>query len=207
MKKIFSVFLIGVLCSLTFASCSGDYSKDTCDFSELEFSDWGETNRLFYTNLDDLEKDSEIIVIGTFTDDTKQEEIYQYNSHFQKDILATIISTNSIEVLNVIKGDVKAGDTIPVTQDYGISDNQFIAISRLTPMLKGDTWLFFLSENKSEIRKGKYSCTGDNDGRYPLENFSYRKTALTDNENLGVYNKEDFREDIYKDILEKYDLK
>lgn len=206
MKKIFLCFMFCSICALLFVSCSSDNVVQISeDFSEFEFTDWGEYNRLIYTNLEHLEKDSEIIVVGTFIAETEQEEIYQHNAHFGKDVLSTVISSNSIEVSKVIKGDVAVGDVVPITQDYGIVENQFLAISRLTPMLKGDSWIFFLSENKN-LAVGKYSCTGDNDGRYPLKNFSYRRIALTDNEDLGVYDKEDFREDIYSEILEKYDF-
>lgn len=205
MKKCILDFLL-ISYILTSAACTGAPSGNTEEFSDLELAEWGESNRMVFGDLEQLEKHSDIIVVGTFNKDSEQEEIYQYDGHFEKDVLATVISTNSIEVSKVIKGDVNVGDTVPITQDYGVIDNQLVTTSELTPMLKGDTWIFFLSENTSEIRAGKYSCTGDNDGRYPLKNFSYRRIALTDNEDLGVYNKEDFREDIYSEILEKYDF-
>lgn len=205
MKKSISVFLIGIFCALTLSSCGNVSSVNNEEFSGLEFVDFGETNRLLFENLEYLEEYSEIIVVGTFIGDTEQEEIYQYDSHFGKDVLATVVSKNYIKVSKVIKGNVDIGDTVAITQRYGVVDDQFIAISRLTPMLKDDAWIFFLSEN-NEVGAGAYHCTGDNDGRYPLENFDYKKIALTDNENLGVFNKEDFREEIYKEILKKYDI-
>lgn len=205
MKKIISVLLAGILCSLctlTLASCNESNSEHSEEFSGLEFQKFDEGNRIIYKNLENLENDSDLIVVGTFIGDAKQEEVYTYESHFEKEILSFVVSQNNIEISKVIKGDVSVGDEIVLKQLYGVIDDQFMTDSNLTPMLKEDTWLFFLSKNND----GAYYCTGDNDGRYPLKNFSYRRIALTDNEDLGVYNKEDFREDIYSEILEKYDF-
>lgn len=204
MKKIY-VLLISALCALTFCACNSGKAHSEEEFSELELVQWGEGNRHIYYNLEEMENDSEIIVIGSFIGDAEQEEAYIYDSHFEKDVLSFVISKNNIEVLNVIKGNVEIGSSVTITQMYGVVDNQLVTDSKLTPMLSGDTWIFFLTENTGS-RKGTYRCTGDNDGRYPVKNFSYGKNALTDNEDLGVYNKEDFREDIYNEILEKYDL-
>ena len=166
MKKYF-LPILSIMYILTFTACTGKSLDNTEEFSDLELAEWGELNQMVYNDLEHLEKDSDIIVVGTFKEDSEQKEVFQYDSHFEKEVLSTVISTNYIEVSKVIKGSVNVGDAIPVTQDYGIVDNQLVTTSRLTPMLKGDTWIFFLSENTSELRAGKFRCTGDNDGRYP----------------------------------------
>lgn len=51
-----------------------------------------------------------------------------------------------------------------------------------------------------------YFCTGDSDGRYPVKDFAYKRIALTENEDLGVFDEKDFKDEIYNEILEKYDL-
>lgn len=206
MKKNIFILLIETMCVFLLASCSNADTANKELFSGYEFKKLDEGNRPVYNSLDELENECDIIVVGTFTGDARQDEVYTYEESFGKDVLSFIISQNDIEVSKVIKGNVKVGDKISVIQLYGTVDTKFMTNSNLTPMLKDDKWLFFLSESNGDY-SGAYYCTGDNDGRYPLENFSYRKTALTDNENLGVYNKEDFREDIYKEILKKYDLK
>ena len=199
MKKIISVLLAGVLFTLTLSSCNQSNSESLGEFSGLKFTELGESNRPVYDDLKSLEEKSDIIIVGEFVSDAKQEEFYQDED---KDILLSVVSTNTVRVLKVFKGDVQEGKELPVTQRYGVIDDRFLYMSRLTPMLNGDSWLFFLTEREN----GTCYCTGDNDGRYPLENFSYRRIALTDNEDLGVYDKQDFREDIYKEILEKYNF-
>lgn len=199
MKKIISILLSGVIFVLTLSSCSYQNPESEEEFSGLKLTDLGESNRPTYDDLKSLEEKSDLIIVGKVTGDSQQEEFYQDEN---KDILLSVVSTNKVEVLKVIKGDIKEGEILSVTQRYGIIDDRFLYMSRLTPMLNNDNWLFFLTKREN----GTCYCTGDNDGRYPLENFSYRKIALTDNEDLGVYDKKDFREDIYKEILEKYDL-
>lgn len=201
MKKVVSIILVAVI-SLMFSACS-TASTDNNDFSGVELVEWGEVNRLKYFDLETIEKSSDVIVIGTFTDDARQEEKYLYDDHFYKDILIDVKSFNTIEVSQVLQGDVQVGDTLTVAQEYGVVDNRLLTYSELTPMMKGDTWIFFLYNNQ---QSGIYYCSGDSDGRYPVKNCEYARIALTDNEDLGVYDKKSFNEDIYNELLEKYDF-
>lgn len=197
MKKAVSIILVAVI-SLIFSACI-TASAENNDFSGVELVDlWKMVNRLRYYDLEAVEKSSDVIVIGTFTDEARQEEKYHHG------ILMNIISFNAIEVSQVLQGDVKVGDTLTVAQEYGVVDNRLIAFSEMTPMMKGDTWIFFLSESDGEDTF--YWCTGDSDGRYPVKNCEYAKITLTENEELGVYDKSDFNEAIYNELLEKYEL-
>ncbi|HBH94604.1 MAG TPA: hypothetical protein DDX91_02565 [Ruminococcaceae bacterium] len=207
MKKIFLILTTVFVCALSLAACSNAASTFNDDFTGLEFTDWGRPNRKVYNDLGELEKDSDLVVIGTFVKNAEQKETYL--EEFDKKTLTAVFSTNYIEISKVIKGDAKAGDTVPVKQNYGVHENKYVTTSGLTPMIKGDSWLFFLKEERKEEEPagtGIYMCVGDSDGRYPLENFSYKKIALTDNEKLGVFEEYDFRREIYKEIVDKYDL-
>lgn len=201
MKKIIISFLtLSIL--VLFASCS--VTEETEEFSDLTLlntSDDG--NRLPFFDLESLESHSKIAVVGTFTDDSTQELTYRYEDIFGKDILAFVKSFNNIEVTKVLKGDVNEGDILKIGQNYAVVDDRLITDSALTPMMKGDTWIFFLVPSDS----GEYYfCTGDSDGRYPVKNCEYAKIALTKNEELGVYDKKCFNEDIYNELLKKYEL-
>lgn len=201
MKKIIISFLtLSIL--VLFTSCS--VTEETEEFSDLTLlntSDDG--NRLSFFDLESLESHSKIAVVGTFTDDSTQELTYRHEDIFGKDILAFVKSFNNIEVTKVLKGDVNEGDILKIGQNYAVVDDRLITDSALTPMMKGDTWIFFLvpSDNGEY-----YFCTGDSDGRYPVKNCEYAKIALTDNEELGVYDKKCFNEDIYNELLKKYEL-
>ncbi len=202
MKKLLSLFLAAALCLFTMTSCN--QQEDKLPFEGYEVARGGEVNRPTYSDLDRLEADSDLIVVGTCVGDAEQQDIYQYDGHFDKDIIVMSNSICKVEIKQVFKGDVEVGDTISVLQQYGIEEDRgiFWTYSDLTPMLGGDTWLFFLYDNRGE----NYMCSGDKDGRYPVENCTYQKMALTDNEQLGVFNEYNFNEQIYSEILDKYDF-
>lgn len=202
MKKAVSIILIAVI-SLTFSACS-TVSAENNDFSNIELVEWGDADRVVYHELSELENGCDIAVIGTFIEDAVSDVTYEYNDYFDKDIITHFKSYSSIEVQTVLKGDVSQGDKLKISQLYAVVDDRLLTVSDLTPMMKGDTWIFFLSESGGDDTF--YWCTGDSDGRYPVKNCEYAKIALTENEELGVYDKSDFNEAIYNELLEKYDL-
>lgn len=200
MKRTISFILSAVLILTVLTSCSTE-SKE--EFEGVELLEWGEVNSLGYFDLESLEKACDIIAVGSFVGDAKQEDVYKYNDQFGKDVLFSTKSYSSMKISKVIKGDVEVGDTLTVSQNYGVVDDKLITCSELTPMLDGDTWLFFLYNNYDS---GIYCYAGDSDGRYPVKDFTYQRIALTENEALGVYEKENFNQAIYDEILEKYDF-
>ncbi len=124
-------------------------------------------DRVVYHTLEELAAASDLIVIGEYGQETEQELVYEFSSEFQKDVLVDTVSTNQINVLKVLKGDVKEGDSLEISQRYGVleAENQLVTFSDMTPMSKGDRWIFFLTYGEIS---NTYWCTGDSDGRYPL---------------------------------------
>lgn len=200
MKKIISIISALALC-VTLTACNKTETPN--DFSSIEVVKWGEGDRPVYYQLDDLEKASELVVVGTLLDDAEQVVDTAYSEFFEKDIIKWVSSYGTVEVTKVIKGDVSVGDTIKVGQLYGLVDNRLITMSALTPLVKGDTWLFFLSTSGD---CGYYWCTGDSDGRYPVSTVQNQALAVSEYSQLGVYNREDFKDEIYSEIVEKYGI-
>ncbi|MBD5114250.1 MAG: hypothetical protein HDT46_03480 [Ruminococcaceae bacterium] len=200
MKKIIISFLtLSIL--ILFTSCS--VTEETEEFSNLNFVQWGEGNYLQFFDLESLENYSEIVVVGTFIEESTQEIKYKYMDIFDKEVLFSVKSFNEIEITKVFKGDVNVGDTLKIGQEYAVVEDRFVTESALTPMMKGDTWIFFLEPSDN----GEYYyCVSYSEGRYPVKDFVYTRIALTENEDLGVYDVKDFKEEIYNEILEKYDF-
>ena len=200
MKKIIISFLtLSIL--ILFTSCS--VTEETEEFSNLNFVQWGEGNYLQFFDLESLENYSEIVVVGTFFEESTQEIKYKYMDIFDKEVLFSVKSFNEIEITKVFKGDVNVGDTLKIGQEYAVVEDRFVTESALTPMMKGDTWIFFLEPSDN----GEYYyCVSYSEGRYPVKDFVYTRIALTENEDLGVYDVKDFKEEIYNEILEKYDF-
>lgn len=203
MKKIIKSILTGAVLLSLLTACNIANTEQSVDYSKLEFVQL-EQNRIVFDSLSELEEASDIIVVGEIIDDPVTESETVYNEYFEKDFFSNITSYSTIEVKQVLSGDVKVGDKIKIAQYCGVLENQFITFSEMTPMLKGDTWIFFLmpSYDTNDI----YWCTGDSDGRYPLKNTTYISTGLTANKDLGVYRRDDFKDNIYNDLIEKYDL-
>lgn len=197
MKKIISVIAALAVC-LSLTACNK--APQTGPFAGLELVDAsGTLNRIHYDTLDFLEEETDVAVIGRFIDDTVQEIYYQGGA------FSNITSFNTIEVTKVLLGDVEVGDQLKIAQSYGVLDDRLISFSKLTPMQKGDEWIFFLvlSGAPGEI----YWCTGDTDGRYPTKNSSDNEVMpLAKSPELGVYKKADFNKNIYNELVKKYDL-
>lgn len=180
-------------------------SQKTASFSELKLKQARITDRVVFYTLDELEEFSHIAVVGKFIGDAEQEVKYEYEPTFEKEIITDITSTNTIEVTKVLMGDVNVGDKLSIDQRYGVVDGELITFSELTPMQKGDEWVFFL---RKITESDHYICTAESDSRFPTKNSASNNEImpLAEGTELGVYNEADFNEDIYKEIVEKYDV-
>ncbi|MDE7229392.1 MAG: hypothetical protein K2N56_02825 [Oscillospiraceae bacterium] len=200
MKKITAIICTFALCA-SLAACSQTPKEIPKDFSGIELLKWGEADRWVYDDLETLEKASDLVVVGTFIEDPVQDLDYHYEEFFGKEIIGNVHSENTIEVLRVIKGDISVGDPVIVSQGYAVNDGKLITMSDLTPMVKGDTWVFFLSTAND---CGYYWCEGDSDGRYPVSTVQNQSLEISEYSGLGVYKREDFKDKIYEELVEKY---
>lgn len=204
MKKIIVLVSMLVLFIISLTACNQSSNSSIADdFSGIKVAKWGEADRWVYNNLDELEMASDIIVVGTYKESTTQKIDYRYSEAFGKDIIDLVHSYNTIEVSRVIRGDVKQGDLLRVSQGYAIIDDEILTISDLTPMVKGDTWIFFLQGSPDDEI---YWCTGDSEGRYPVSGHQNRRLAISKSSELGVYDEANFRNDIYDELVEKYEV-
>lgn len=123
-------------------------------------------DRILYENIEDLKAKTELVVIGEFLEDSKQQLVYSSNDNFNKSVLTDAVSTNTVKIEKVLYGDCSS-DTLVLSQRYGITDdtNQLVTFSDMTPMNKGDKWIFFLYFDEVS---NSYWCSGDYTGRYPL---------------------------------------
>lgn len=199
-KTIVSAICAFALCA-TLTACSQTPKEIPKDFSGIELLKWGESDRRVYDDLETLEESSDLVVVGTFIGDSVQNLDYHYSEFFGKEIIGNVHSMNTIKVSRVIKGDIEEGDTVEIRQGYAVEDGQLITSSDLTPMVNGDTWVFFLSTAND---CGYYWCTGDSDGRYPVNAVQNQSLAVSEYSALGVYDRQNFKDKIYGELVEKY---
>lgn len=202
MKKLISIITLLAAC-ITLTACA--QSADNLDdgFSNLELVNPGMTDRLPIDDLEMLEDWSHIAVVGKFVGDTVQDIEYMYDSYFEKDIIVDVMSENTIEVSRVLMGDVNVGDELRIVQRYAVVDGQLITFSDLTPMQKGDEWVFFLRNVQDT---DKYICSAENQSRFPVSGAENNPMALSDAPELGVYEEAHFDRVLYNEIVEKYGI-
>ncbi len=120
-------------------------------------------DRIIHTSLSELEAASDVIVIAEFAENAKQTLTPENGIN-----LMDAVSVNSIVVCDTLSGDIVAVGSRPtVSQRYGVLEEQdkLVSFSGLTPMNKGDKWIFFLSYDE---QNSTYWIEGDTSGRYPL---------------------------------------
>ena len=201
MKKITAIITVLAACA-ALTACN-KVPENSHGFDDIKLVRTGVADRRVFEDLAALEEYVDLMVVGKIIDDSEQEERYHYSEFFGKDILYFVTSTNTIEIEKVLIGDAEIGDTLRIVQDYGIVDGDLITFSDLTPMQKGDEWLFFL---KKESDSDVYFCAGDSDGRFPVPNAENEPMPLSDCPDLGVYDEQNFMWNTYNEILEKYDI-
>ncbi len=133
-------------------------------------------DRAVYTTLSELESSCDIIVVGSFVGEAEQQLTPESGLY-----LSNAVTRREIRVSEVLSGaEVSAGDHLTISQRYGVigEQNKLVSFSGLTPMNKGDQWIFFLSYDEEN---STYWCKGDSDGRYPLPDGEageiYRKAS------------------------------
>ncbi|MDE7362342.1 MAG: hypothetical protein K2N38_10460 [Oscillospiraceae bacterium] len=167
----------------------------TGDYSELENCRYGETiEREVYEDIIALEERSDLIVIGEFTDDPHQ--YVDPEGRFVASSWKDECSCNIFKIDKVVKGRCFEGEEILISQNGFVSENKFYQLSNLTPMLKGDKWIYFLRKDD-----GGYSPLGDSDGRYPVPG-SEHEFVLNDNV-YGVFDTNEFRSEVYEEIKKR----
>lgn len=207
MIKIISV--IAALAACVSLTACGSTAEAPDIYSDLELARTGCMNRIMPESLEELESYCDAVVIGEYIDDSVSDITYEYRAFFDKEVVVDIKSYNTIEVKQVLMGDVNVGDRLSTLQDSGVVDGKFYSFSELTPMIKGDEWLFFLAKDDNDL----YWVMCDSDGRYPTKNsaernrrVTFKNAALSDSSQLGVFDKESFNQSIYDEIIEKYDV-
>ena len=125
-----------------------------------------EGDRIVYSDLKSLTAASELIVIGEYAGDTEQNLKYEYSERYKKDVLMDVVSTNTIHVKKILKGSPDKKE-LKISQRYGTEEerNALVTFSSMTPMKKGEEWIFFLYY---DAVNDTYWCAGDYSGRYPL---------------------------------------
>ena len=168
-----------------------------------------QTDMVVYSDLPSLLEASQLVVIGEYAEETEQKLTTGHSAEINADVITDAVSTNKIHIKKVLKGEPPEGD-ITISQRYGIQDDpaQIVTFSSLTPMIKGDEWLFFL---RYDAAGSTWWCAGDYSGRYPVptdeilaELDSLGEEGLLDIKTLGVLDGSSNTTPLYREIIKHF---
>lgn len=200
----------------------------TGDYSELEMLYNSQDYKNSYNSYDELAEQSSLVVAGTFTGDSMQIADLDESSA-DLNVKPPIMSYNTFKVEKVLKSNYKVweGDEITIGMPYIVYDwdgaadtGRLYSYSNLTPMIRGDSWVFFLQYrpdyayvdtingcnnvdyNIEEFAEGAYYPVHDYEGRYPVPGKENKPFEYVDNNN-GVVSPAVFNEGIYNELKER----
>ena len=142
----------------------------------------------FETTLEGLEYRSENVVRGRIAGDFKI--ISQYTNPFHRTEPSYSCTSVSLEILEVIKGDLRAGDTIRIIEPYVIEKGVLFTTGNYLPSRPGQEYFFFLdglfdryfdgdvTEEYIEFA-GHYFVLHDERGRYLVPDSGTRTQDFT----------------------------
>lgn len=153
-------------------SVSAEYPESaryqyTGDFSELELNAYACVDRMVYTAFDELEKASDLIVVGTFVDNARQNVPLTGSIPVYSHTMTRGSSFNKLRIDEVYKGDIEIGSQIVICDSYYVNGGKlsYVDGATSTPMIKGEQWVYFLKKVSPEYGD-YYFSVGDYDGRF-----------------------------------------
>lgn len=133
------------------------------DYSDLEVSViTGIDFVTFYNSYRDIALDSDLVVMGEFIGDARQDVSPDDTQAYNK----MVSSYNILKIETVLKGDLNERDQIVISDPYAVQGSKVTNCgTSLTPMLRGDRWVYFLRKAGDG---DYYTVVNDYQGRYPV---------------------------------------
>ena len=192
MKRLFVLMIITVLL-LVGCNSSQDNSQERYD--EVIYT--SASNR-YARAFDDLVNRSNNIVRGRIADDSK----IVFQTHIGHNLV-------SLEILEVIKGDLKVGDTINILEPYFIRDRVLRTWADYMPSIPNQEYIFSLTDPTDDMPEGyegAYFVSHGERGRYlvlsnaraSIQEFSREDLSLGENANIDLYMS------LYQDVINAY---
>ncbi len=211
MKKIIlsCVLIMGILltaCGKEVASSKLPTNLDNVNINDVEWVLPYELDMHYYTELESLEDNSEIIVQAKVVKKLGQKITNTYyNTELKADFPMSGNTKYQMQAVNVLKGDMKDGDSFNYSQAIFIFndvDNVIKAkfFTNQLPLENGDEVLMFLNKNNDD----SYYAVGDINGIYHKHKpGSYLNEKTFHSTKLESYSYA-MQCKIYLDVTEKY---
>lgn len=159
LKKSLKYFwLAAAFLVLAYFFNNGDSSITTSSSSEAITVSSGSADYLVYDSLEELEKNSDLIVKGKLYGEPTIQNIYQNGVHIDS------VRKTETRITDVFKGQVSEGEIVIVYEPGFVRDNILETMEGYVPMNISGNYLLFLHENPN----GEYVVMGVNQGKYDL---------------------------------------
>ena len=99
------------------------------------------------TTLEELQRGTESIVRGRIQNDARM--VWQFNNILTPTVPTTGNNFVSLEILEVIQGDLRVGDVITLAEPYFILDGVLITFGNYLPSIPYQEYFFFLDEQRT----------------------------------------------------------
>lgn len=168
MKKIALVLVVGaILCGGAIAFSTFNTPEQAATIEVIN----GQANYPVYANVKELEDDSDVIVLATFTGERENFEIKKDTE--MGSILVDLLSLSTIDVKKVFKGDQGKGKAT-VFEQGAILDGKYLNTEGYKLMDEKGEYLLFLRKNKDI---DTYSMVGMHQGKFDI-NLTKKATKI-----------------------------
>ena len=152
-----------------------------------------------YDNFDDLLAASDLLVVGTFLDDpyqTQDPTIDPDHPTPSNYVYLSPSSLNRLRIDKVLYGDAQIGDEAVIFDHGGVMGPYLYGQKNgLTPMIKGESWIYFLREVNISGEDFYVPTVADTSSRYPVP--GKENSFIHSDNNLGLYDASLFNYEIY----------
>lgn len=152
-----------------------------------------------YDNFDDLLAASDLLVVGTFLDDpyqTQDPTIDPDHPTPSNYVYLSPSSLNRLRIDKVLYGDAQIGDEVVIFDHGGVMGPYLYGQKNgLTPMIKGESWIYFLREVNISGEHFYVPTVADTSSRYPVP--GKENSFIHSDNNLGLYDASLFNYEIY----------
>lgn len=153
-----------------------------------------------YANVDELDNDADLILIGTPTQDFIDRT--SNNTYYSDGEIQDISTLTDFKIERVIKNkeDVDLGEEIQIIEPISIIEQEgkqvVLTVEDYMELQKGKNYIIFLGKNTF----GKYSIINMNNGRFAIEEGNNLERSMMEDSTQERHN------EFQKEVLEKYQL-
>lgn len=208
MKRYISIIALSLI---LLVGCSSANAQESLPHHYGSFNEviYMPGTRLFFeTTLDGLESRATHIVRGRIGNDARI--VYQHSDPYDPSRITRGDNTVSLEIFEVIAGNLTVGETISILEPYYIIDGVFFTFADYMPSTAYQEYIFFLSaqlgDRFPENLRGRFPVVNDERGRFPVLNDTRADIQGFSSADLGLgtYANAELYMRLWQEVIDAY---